>query len=1672
MPRIFSLLFLCSLPWMVSAATNGVWIAEGDGNWMDPANWENGEIPEGENAVAHFPADDAERTITLPVDGITIGSLKFGSGIKWNFIGDANLTLLGNKAGLYGERGTITFQTPILAPDGFICGQSGKNVTFHFLRPIQSEGKISIYNQYFIIKPQYFIATDADEIPAFLTTKDLDLPYGYLNVQGPSSAAQPTFLWNLTESNTLITASSSSSSATLLPGQPITAEGLFPSGTYVKRVHNGNQVELSAPALLSCTTSLTFHAYTPRLHGIISNTLNTKNGPGGMTASLELQSGDQTTIHVGKLEGGDNLRLSGSGRVEIQDTSAFQSGVRLDAGVLAIQAAPKKAPAFAPNPALHFDASEASSLVLDTENNVLSWTDLENGEIASVITNNHNVKMHAPRLLPNRLNGQAVVDFREFGEFGASLGWSKTDTNICSVFIVMNTEQKGGFFLGFYDHDALQNIYDFHRSGEGSVCGGSYYVPWALTNVADNRFINGKLYADGVRIRPLTEGADGGWQLYELVMDGPCIANAFCHDRNYGRKRAGGQEIAEVLIYDRTVTEEERKATANYLHQKWFGSTLYVLPGETHLGGSVTAKQSTNIAIDIAPTSTLSVVTLGGSRDIPITGGGTLEIRQPANSTATPVLKDGTISLLMPTGDLAPMTNPCPNIFFHVDASRPETIITNAAGAVLEWRDTNYAESGLKAVVPPAPTVPSQYPVYLHNGLNGLPTVDFGSTGSGRCLLWNHTNTNIRTFFFVYSRLQDTLDAFLLGDVAPINGTPHFHRGCDGAIWYAGAIDTFKEVPSYLNGISFPLGEQVVFPETPTVWSAIARDDYGSPTASAFCVDRWGSGMTSRMGGSALAEVLIYTNRLTYAQRRDVEAFLMRKWLHQPAPGTRLNDDHLVQGISALKVKQEGNAKIDVQGLGTMEIPALSGTGTLKKSGTATLAIGNADAFSGQLQIEEGDLKIGGNRPLLTEATLPGGMLFHLDASNLGSLSTEMTNDETRVTTVRDADGRNFFATQTNVLQAPVLTVNALNGRPILDFGTFGSGKWMAWSQQLTTIRTVFWVIGSQNGGGFILGGDAKYGKEGDDNAAFHRAEPWNLPLGKIWRGNAASVVKEGQLRQNGIPVNGLTTPLSGEYEILSLRTTGNTRASCFAGDRGWEDRTGGQRLAEVLIFSRDLSDLEIQDVEAYLRKKWFDKETNGYEGSQPTVQTIGSGSENGAIQIEQSLTIGGADNAAGLVKAGSGVLEIGSLSTLTGALVIVEGGIRVAGASLNAPPVTNGLAYRIDASKQDSLVVTAEKEVVSLQSLGEQTITVAPPEIDNFKGPVLIEGALNGRSVFDFGKQGSLRCLLADQHIDNIRTLFLVFGSKNGGGFLLGDKIASDSHRVFHRNNTGGYFNFSTPILHDYPTSKPIFQNGVTRLDNVDIEPRQTGFNGGWQLVEMHTGSAVHFQGHGFDRLFNQNDPTVFETFQTTRTGGQMLGEVLAYDRLLPLSERNQVYQYLRAKWWNEPAVGFHRSPNGATATSCQLAAGSWIDLAGDTLRTAQLSGSGSVQNGTVYVIDTISPGVNPQEIGLLQVHHLSVAGNARYLMDYNGSDADTVSCSGTLTFEGGMAVELTALSSETPPTNITLFTYETLASVPDFSKWTITGEIPNLTTPKLFVRDNKIVMEFCPQGTLLLIR
>ena len=130
------------------------------------------------------------------------------------------------------------------------------------------------------------------------------------------------------------------------------------------------------------------------------------------------------------------------------------------------------------------------------------------------------------------------------------------------------------------------------------------------------------------------------------------------------------------------------------------------------------------------------------------------------------------------------------------------------------------------------------------------------------------------------------------------------------------------------------------------------------------------------------------------------------------------------------------------------------------------------------------------------------------------------------------------------------------------------------------SIKTAFFVVDiDQQQYAFLLGGPSD--GTAPNNYGFHRGSNgsyrynYSITSVQYWNDGKAVAAPQTDLIPTG-------------YQLITWSWASTAQVKNICSDRGIADRIGGKRLCEVVAFSRQLSDYERSEVEAYLKAKWF----------------------------------------------------------------------------------------------------------------------------------------------------------------------------------------------------------------------------------------------------------------------------------------------------------------------------------------------------------------------------------------------------------------------------------------------------------------------------------------------------
>lgn len=224
-----------------------------------------------------------------------------------------------------------------------------------------------------------------------------------------------------------------------------------------------------------------------------------------------------------------------------------------------------------------FDAALPATITTNTAGRITQWSDMSGNNAHAVNAGPTRLPVYAP----NTLNGKPTLAFdSQYGDNTGEFLRFTRDSSIRTVFSVF----KGESFL--LTDDAT---YHFHRPVDTDAT-----RPLWDTNHASTFIRGGTTYVNRVQVNgttfPMQTTANNGFNLVTVQTTNSVQANTFNRDRG---NHSGKQSHAEVLLYDRVLTEAERQQVEEYLAWKWLGvgtpvqnplsasSSVAVLPGAT-----------------------------------------------------------------------------------------------------------------------------------------------------------------------------------------------------------------------------------------------------------------------------------------------------------------------------------------------------------------------------------------------------------------------------------------------------------------------------------------------------------------------------------------------------------------------------------------------------------------------------------------------------------------------------------------------------------------------------------------------------------------------------------------------------------------------------------------------------------------------------------------------------------------------------------------------------------------------------------------------------------------------------------------------------------------------------------------------------------------------------------
>ena len=603
-----------------------------------------------------------------------------------------------------------------------------------------------------------------------------------------------------------------------------------------------------------------------------------------------------------------------------------------------------------------------------------------------------------------------------------------------------------------------------------------------------------------------------------------------------------------------------------------------------------------------------------GRRHVNTATAGTLDIRNSPGGESYLSLHDGAVTLHGRPGGDAPAL--VPGAAVHLDASAPDAFEFDGAGKVRTWRAMPGTAVSAAAVSALSGFETVAAPTVVTDAATGKPVVDFGAyaanaaaqQGTSAALGLSETLRNVRELFIVFR------------DKSPKGIRPQFvgcslrederlfFRQTEGALFDQENSDNNAAMPVRAGEIRVddqaePFEMQGDFSRRLHVVSVGVNTNLTAAGDNPVAYLAM-AGRADRFGGIQIAEILLYTNALTSAERRQNNAALLGKW--RPAAEARVWDYGELRFLSAAPEVTVAEGTVAVR-----EITLTDATTRLVKKGAGTLLVGRLSRPGLVIEVQEGNVRFVDTVVRGDDPQPAADPFCWFDATAAASL---VPDGATGIAQWRDRrDGTNHYGkalhlappTATTTLAGgtavkhpnPTLNTAAADGRALVDLGDVC----VADTQKAETLGAStslrLYIDGSVSHAGTpnMREGYVVYYKT-DETSCPVASSSYNLFNLRnsskdlfAHQNYCHTHVIGGYWRYDGLAIDPTACANTcGEVHIVSFRFASKRAIDAFCTDRGSiQYQIGGAKIGEVLYYDRLLTDQERRDTEAYLFRKW-----------------------------------------------------------------------------------------------------------------------------------------------------------------------------------------------------------------------------------------------------------------------------------------------------------------------------------------------------------------------------------------------------------------------------------------------------------------------------------------------------
>ncbi len=825
-----------------------------------------------------------------------------------------------------------------------------------------------------------------------------------------------------------------------------------------------------------------------------------------------------------------------------------------------------------------------------------------------------------------------------------------------------------------------------------------------------------------------------------------------------------------------------------------------------------------------------------------------------------------------------------------------------------------------------------------------------------------------------------------------------------------------------------------------------------------------------RFGGCRIAEVVIYTNELTSAERLQVHKYLCDKWQRH---GTYdLREVRVTARDQPLGVAD--GCAVDV---GTLNVPA--GTTFLKKGG-GTLNVGAVAPDGLSMNVQGGAVSFVRRIADIDDSAPAGGAALWLDA--------EVDASFVRTNLENGVSGRDYIhawkdcrPSQTSIYALPMtaavdtnrpfVVANAAGDLHAVDFGTGLIPAALKWNQNPAhdgSDAARLKISSNVNAyDGFIVlrmkNDNAYYNYYSSDTSTTYGLPPifgsdaqdftrWG-DSSRILAGFASQYALAGHWTMDGVAFSPYfdtsVNPGTESFRVFAFSTEGTLKVNRIADDRNIT--IGGVQVGELILYTRRLDERERRSTEAYLMKKWLGKDSpdtqsaislNNVTFADGAVPTIASDRD---VTVESlSMPEGGV-----LGQSGEGSLTVESpLSgvgySADGGTLNVKGGDPMAGAfyhfdatdagSIVADRVvengdgtsTTNIAQWLDV-RRNGLVAQSANNSSSYKAVALPTL--ATVETKNGKkmpvvdfGDVRLSGVESETAAGMDIRIGGSRL----SNADFVKELHVVYcdAHENSSGYGHRFIFADYGYYPFHRGDSNGqmFCAYGQSPYSDYVKAGYVAVDGEPKAYSYKLTDRQ------FHVISAAPTNSVPVRTIALDR--------------NARSGGSYQGELIAFKEHLDAPGRLYVQKYLAWKWFGEGEKPVYTN----VVLSVAVAHGGTVAFP-ETLPVSVpeigVDGGGSVTAGRILGVSSLS-------------------------FAFGGEGGLVASCPMDFAEEGTLRV---AIPADAVPGEYPLLSATAFGGGNPLSWMRVVSNESNLCAA-LFIQDDTLYLRLTSKGTLMLFK